>query len=60
MQSPKSINRTRTRPPSPQTERDLALVISRLEEFSAKVTTGLDNLDRLGMRDIVRTVVRRI
>jgi site-specific DNA recombinase len=41
-------------------ERDLALVISRLEDFSAKVTTGLDNLDRLGMQDIIRTVVRRI
>ena len=29
-----------------ESERDLALVISRLEDFSAKVTTGLDNLDR--------------
>ena len=35
-------------------------MISRLEDFSAKVTTGLDNLDRLGMQDIIRTVVRRI
>ena len=43
-----------------ETERDLALVISRLEDFSAKVTTGLDNLDRTDMRDIIRTVVRRI
>jgi site-specific DNA recombinase len=43
-----------------ETERDLALVISRLEDFSAKVTTGLDNLDRYGMQDIIRTVVRRI
>jgi site-specific DNA recombinase len=43
-----------------KTERDLALVISRLEDFSAKVTTGLDNLDRLGMQDLIRTVVRRI
>src|SRR5713101_1354819 len=41
-------------------ERDLALVISRLEDFSAKVTTSLDNLDRFGMQDIIRTVVRRI
>jgi hypothetical protein len=32
-----------------ESDRDLALVISRLEDFSAKVTTGLDNLDRLGM-----------
>ena len=43
-----------------ETERYLALVISRLEDFSAKVTTGLDNLDRTDMRDIIRTVVRRI
>ena len=43
-----------------ETERDLALVISRLEDFSAKVTTGLDHLDRFGMQDIIRTVVRRI
>jgi len=43
-----------------ETERDLALVISRLEDFSAKVITGLDNLDRVGMQDIIRTVVRRI
>lgn len=32
----------------------------RLEDFSAKVTTGLDNLDRLEMQDIIRFVVRRI
>ena len=43
-----------------ESERDLALVISRLEDFSAKVTTGLDNLDRTDMRDIIRTVVRRV
>jgi site-specific DNA recombinase len=43
-----------------ETERDLALVISRLEDFSAKVTVGLNNLDRVGMQDIIRTVVRRI
>jgi site-specific DNA recombinase len=43
-----------------ETERDLALVISRLEDFSAKVTTSLGNLDRFGMQDIIRTVVRRI
>ena len=43
-----------------ESERDLALVVSRLEDFAAKVTTGLDNLDRFGMRDIIRTVVRRI
>ena len=43
-----------------ESERDLALVISRLEDFSAKVTAGLDNLYRTDMRDIIRTVVRRI
>jgi len=43
-----------------QSERELALVVSRLEDFAAKVTTGLDNLDRFGMRDIIRAVVRRI
>jgi site-specific DNA recombinase len=42
------------------TERDLALVISRLEDFSAKVAKGLDNLDWIGMQHIIRTVVRRI
>jgi site-specific DNA recombinase len=43
-----------------ESERDLALVVSRLEDFSAKVTTRLDNLDRFEMQDIIRTVVRRI
>jgi site-specific DNA recombinase len=43
-----------------ESERDLSLVISRLEDFSAKVTKGLDDLDRVGMRDIIRTLVRRI
>ena len=43
-----------------ETERELALVVSRLEDFAAKVTKGLDQLDRIGMRDIIRTVVRRI
>jgi site-specific DNA recombinase len=41
-------------------ERDLSLVISRLEDFSAKVTKGLDDLDRAAMQAIVRTLVRRI
>ena len=43
-----------------ETERELALVVSRLEDFAAKVTKGLDQLDRYGMRDIIRTMVRRI
>jgi len=41
-------------------ERDLALVISRLEDFSAKVSQGLDRLDWLAMREIIHTLVRRI
>jgi site-specific DNA recombinase len=41
-------------------ERDLSLVISRLEDFSTKVTRCLDGLDRAGMQDIIRTLVRRI
>jgi site-specific DNA recombinase len=43
-----------------ESERDLSLVISRLEDFSSKVTTRLDDLDRSGMQDIIRTLVRRI
>ena len=31
-----------------EVERNLSLVISRLEDFSAKVTNGLDGLDRSG------------
>ena len=41
-------------------ERELSLVISRLDDFSAKVSQGLDRLDGRGMRDIIQTVVRRI
>jgi len=41
-------------------ERELSLVISRLEEFSAKVAQGLDQIDWHGMRQIILTVVRRI
>jgi site-specific DNA recombinase len=36
-----------------ETERDLALVVSRLEDFSAKVAKRLDNLDRIGMQHII-------
>jgi len=43
-----------------ESERDLSLVISRLEDFSAKVTKRLDDLDRSGMQDIIRALVRRI
>jgi site-specific DNA recombinase len=41
-------------------ERDLSLIISRMEDFAEKVVKGLDNLDCDGKREIVRTVVRRI
>ena len=41
-------------------ERELSLVVSRLEDFSAKVSHGLDRVDWLGMREIIHTVVRRI
>jgi hypothetical protein len=34
--------------------------LSRLEDFSAKVTHGLDGLDWPGMREIIHAVVRRI
>ena len=35
-----------------EVERDLSLVISRLEDFSAKVATRLNALDQAGMQDI--------
>ena len=41
-------------------ERDLSLIISRTEDFAAKVVKGLDSLDSDGRREIIRTVVRRI
>jgi site-specific DNA recombinase len=41
-------------------ERDLCLVINRLEDFAAKVSEGLYNLDRDGQRDIIRALVKRI
>jgi site-specific DNA recombinase len=41
-------------------ERELSLVISRLEEFSDKISQGLDRLDWHGMRQVIHTVVRRI
>jgi site-specific DNA recombinase len=43
-----------------EAERDLSLVVSRLEDFSAKVVQGLDALDEIGMREIIRALVRRI
>jgi site-specific DNA recombinase len=43
-----------------ENERELSLLINRLEDFSAKVKTGLADLDRTGMRQIIRILVRRI
>ncbi|MGO9722016.1 MAG: recombinase family protein [Methylocella sp.] len=41
-------------------EHDLSLIISRTEDFAAKVVKGLDSLDSNGRREIIRTVVRQI
>jgi site-specific DNA recombinase len=43
-----------------QVERDLSLVISRLEDFSARVANRLDVIDGVGMQEIIRILVRRI
>jgi site-specific DNA recombinase len=43
-----------------ESERDLSLVISRLEDFTAKISKGLDDLDWRGKQDIIRCLVRRI
>ena len=43
-----------------QTQADLQLVIGRLEEFSAKVQGGLEQLDWHGQRELIRTLVKRV
>src|SRR5262249_33633940 len=43
-----------------ESERELSLVISQLEEFSARVAQGLGELDWLARREIIHTFVRRI
>lgn len=43
-----------------EAERELTLVIGQLEDFAAKVGSGLDQLDGSGRREIIRAVVRRI
>ncbi len=43
-----------------ESERELSLIIGRLEEFAAQVHQGLDKLDWQGKRDLIRTLVRRI
>lgn len=39
---------------------DLQLIVGRLERFSDNVRTGLDQLDRHGQRELIRTLVRRV
>jgi site-specific DNA recombinase len=41
-------------------QRDLQFVIGRLEDFSAKVKDGLDQLDWHGCRELIRTLVKRV
>jgi site-specific DNA recombinase len=43
-----------------ESERELTLIIGRLEAFAAKVHQGLDAVDWHDKRDIIRTLVRRI
>jgi site-specific DNA recombinase len=43
-----------------QGERELTLIIGRLEDFAGKVHQGLDDLNWMGKRDVIRTMVRRI
>ena len=43
-----------------QQHSDLQLVIGRVEEFSAKVKDGLEQLDWHGQRELIRTLVKRV
>ncbi len=43
-----------------QQQAELQLVIGRLEEFGAKVNTGLEHLVWLGRRALIRTLVKRV
>ena len=43
-----------------EAQRDLILVIGRLEEFSVAVRENLDLLDWSARRDVIRLMVRRI
>jgi site-specific DNA recombinase len=43
-----------------EADRELILVIGRLDEFAARVHQGLDDLDWHAKRDVIRTLVRRI
>ena len=41
-------------------QRDLQLMIGRLEDFAARVSTGLETADWLTRREIIRTLVSRV
>lgn len=43
-----------------QRQAELQLIIGRLEEFSAKVSAGLERCDWSGRRELIRTLVKRI
>jgi site-specific DNA recombinase len=43
-----------------QTQTELQLIIGRLDEFGAKVRTGLDEMDWMGRRELIRTLVKRV
>jgi len=42
------------------TQTELQLIIGRLDEFGEKVRTGLDELDWMGRRELIRTLVKRV
>jgi site-specific DNA recombinase len=43
-----------------QRQAELQLIIGRLEEFSAKVSAGLERCDWSGRRELIRTLVKRV
>ena len=43
-----------------EAERELSLVVTRLEDFATRICHGLDELDWLGTREVIRALVRRI
>ena len=43
-----------------ETERNLILLVGRLDEFAEKVRGGLDGLDWSGTREIIRAMIRRV
>jgi site-specific DNA recombinase len=41
-------------------ERELTLILGRLDEFAARVKTGLQEADWLTRREIIRALVKRV